>query len=279
METDRRRLLTGLAAGGVLAAALTGGGVAIAATDSAPAAPAAATGAVLAAPGTPGSPASARSVTASAGRHAGAAFRRFARRHPHVVRSAFRSAAAYLGLTPAQLRAQLRDGKSLAQVAAAKGKPVQGLENAILAGAVKAIDAHTGWTAARKAAVTARVKNHLNAVVNATFPYGIGGHKEAPAAGDRRGVAARREVSDVPAGRRAPETCAAPSAGELAEFGQDFLADHLDRRHRVGGHDLDGDDVRADVGDQRAVGVDQALRRRGRPCSWPAPRRGPSRRP
>ena len=31
-------------------------------------------------------------------------------------------------------------------------------------------DAHTGWSAARKAAVTTRVKNHLNAVVNATFP-------------------------------------------------------------------------------------------------------------
>jgi hypothetical protein len=180
METNRRRLLTGLAAGGVLAAALTGGGVAIAATSSAPAA--AATGAVLAATGTPGSPSSA-AVTAPNGRHAGGSFRRFARRHPHVARSAFRSAAGYLGLTPEQLRAQLRDGKSLAQVAAARGKPVPGLENAILAGAVKAIDAHTGWTPARKAAVTARVKSHLNAVVNATFPYGIGGHKAASAVG------------------------------------------------------------------------------------------------
>ena len=35
--------------------------------------------------------------------------------------------------------------------------------------AVKAIDAHAGWTAARKGAVTARLKSHLNAVVNATF--------------------------------------------------------------------------------------------------------------
>jgi FtsP/CotA-like multicopper oxidase with cupredoxin domain len=175
METNRRRLLAGLAAGGVLAAALTGGGVAIATTGSSP--PAAAT--VLTAAGTPGS---AAAVTVPNGQHAGArgaAFRRFARRHPHVVRSAFRSAAAYLGLAPAQLRAQLRDGKSLAQVAAAKGKPVQGLENAILAGAVKAIDAHTGWSAARKAAVTARVKNQLNAVVNATFPYGVGRHGAA----------------------------------------------------------------------------------------------------
>jgi hypothetical protein len=99
-----------------------------------------------------------------------------------VVRSAFRSAAAYLGLTPQQLRAQLRDGKSLAQVAAARGKTVAGLENAILAGAVKAIDAHAGWSAARKAAVTARVKSHLNAIVNATFPYGIGDRKAAHAA-------------------------------------------------------------------------------------------------
>jgi len=177
METNRRRLLAGLAAGGALAAALTGGGVAIAATGSSP--PAAATATVLTGTGTPGS---AAAVTVPNGKHAGArgaAFRRFAWRHPHVVRSAFRSAAAYLGLTPAQLRAQLRDGKSLAQVAAAKGKPVQGLENAILAGAVKAIDAHTGWSAARKAAVTARVKNQLNAVVNATFPYGVGRHGAA----------------------------------------------------------------------------------------------------
>ena len=58
-----------------------------------------------------------------------------------------------------------------------------GLENAILAGAVKAIDAHPGWTATRKAAVTARVKNHLNAIVNATFPYGIGHHRAASAPG------------------------------------------------------------------------------------------------
>lgn len=181
METTRRRLLTGIAAGGVLAAVLAGGGAAvlagggaaIAATGSAGSAPPALTaaGTVLTAAGTPASPAAA-TVTAPNVRHPGArgaAFRRFAWRHPHVVRSAVKSAAAYLGLTPKQLRAQLRDGKSLAQVAAARGKPVAGLENAMLAGAVKAIDAHTGWTAARKAAVTARVKSHLNAVVNATF--------------------------------------------------------------------------------------------------------------
>ena len=173
METTRRRLLTGIAAGGMLAAALTGGGVAIAATGSAGSAPPAT---VLTAAGTPASPAAATVTTPNA-RHPGArgaVFRRFAWRHPHVVRSAFRSAAAYLGLTPKQLRVQLWDGKSLAQVAAARGKQVAGLENAVLAGAVKAIDAHTGWTAARKAAVTARVKSHLNAVVNATLRRACG---------------------------------------------------------------------------------------------------------
>jgi hypothetical protein len=44
---------------------------------------------------------------------------------------AFAAAAKYLGLTDAQLRTQLRSGKSLADVAAARNKPLAGLKSAI----------------------------------------------------------------------------------------------------------------------------------------------------
>lgn len=51
------------------------------------------------------------------------------------------AAASYLGLSPARLRAELRRGKSLAQVAAARGKSVEGLESALLAAVKARVDA------------------------------------------------------------------------------------------------------------------------------------------
>jgi hypothetical protein len=50
------------------------------------------------------------------------------------------SAAAYLGLAEAELRSQLEDGKSLADVAAAQGKTVAGLESALRAAAKEKLD-------------------------------------------------------------------------------------------------------------------------------------------
>ena len=44
-----------------------------------------------------------------------------------------RAAATYIGITPRALVAELRTGKSLAQVATANGKTVAGLKQAILA--------------------------------------------------------------------------------------------------------------------------------------------------
>ncbi len=51
------------------------------------------------------------------------------------------AATAYLGLTPAQLRTQLRSGKTLAQIAKAQGKSTDGLKQAMLADAKQHLDA------------------------------------------------------------------------------------------------------------------------------------------
>jgi hypothetical protein len=50
------------------------------------------------------------------------------------------AAGYYLGLTDAQLRTQLESGKSLAQIAAARNKPVDGLKSAIEAAVKTELD-------------------------------------------------------------------------------------------------------------------------------------------
>jgi hypothetical protein len=154
----KRRIITGLAATGVLAGALAGGGAVLASTGSA-AQPAAVTAAAAAA-----STGSAAAQTAD-----GKGGARFLHRR-HAGRLVLRTAASYLGVTPAQLRTQLRAGKSLATVTAARGKSVSGLESAILTATVKRIDA-SKLTAARKADVISDVKANLNAFVNAKHPF------------------------------------------------------------------------------------------------------------
>lgn len=51
------------------------------------------------------------------------------------------AAADYLGLTEAELRTQLESGKLLAEIAKAEGKPVDGLVDALVAGAKEKLDA------------------------------------------------------------------------------------------------------------------------------------------
>jgi hypothetical protein len=50
------------------------------------------------------------------------------------------SAAAYIGITEAQLRTELENGKSLAQIAKARGKSVDGLIDALVAAAKNKLD-------------------------------------------------------------------------------------------------------------------------------------------
>ncbi len=79
------------------------------------------------------------------------------------------AAATYLGLSNAKLFQQLRSGKSLAQIAAANGKTVAGLEQAMTAPVKKALDAAVaakGITAAREKQILSRYSASLSERIN-----------------------------------------------------------------------------------------------------------------
>ncbi len=57
------------------------------------------------------------------------------RHHEHGPGARLNAAATFLGLTEAELREQLRDGKTLAEIARAEGKTVDGLVDALVAAA------------------------------------------------------------------------------------------------------------------------------------------------
>jgi hypothetical protein len=83
------------------------------------------------------------------------------------------AAVTYLGLTPEELGAQLESGKTLAQVASAQGKSVDGLKAAILAGAKDRLDravAAGELTAAQGQTMLAGLQEHLDDIVNGTGP-------------------------------------------------------------------------------------------------------------
>ena len=80
---------------------------------------------------------------------------------------------AYLGLTQAELRADLQNGQTLAQVATAQGKSVSGLEAAIVADAKTHLDAAVDagkLTAAQEATMLADIGSHVADMVNSTGP-------------------------------------------------------------------------------------------------------------
>jgi hypothetical protein len=79
------------------------------------------------------------------------------------------AAATYLGLTDAQLFRQLASGKSLAQIATAKGKSVSGLEQAMTAAEKKGLDrlvAARALTQAQENQVLKRFSANLSQRVN-----------------------------------------------------------------------------------------------------------------
>ena len=156
MNLNRKRALAGMAATGIVAGALAGGGIALASTGS------------NQAPATTTAAQPASGWCADGLGHMGGM-----RYGQQPVMSA---AASYLGLSQAQLQTQLQSGKSLADVATAQGKTVSGLKDAILAAMTSWINASTRLSAAQKAAMISEVKSHLDEIVNRTHPDGAGMH-------------------------------------------------------------------------------------------------------
>ena len=88
------------------------------------------------------------------------------------------AAARYLGLTEAELRTELRSGKSLAQVAKANDKSVDGLEKTLVAELKAKLDAAVKagrLTQAQAAEIQARMAEHLDDLVAGTGGHGMGG--------------------------------------------------------------------------------------------------------
>jgi hypothetical protein len=147
MKLTKGRVVSGLAAGGlVAAAALAGGGVALASTSAAPA---------------PATSASAAPSWGGYASHFGGMHGMWSGQQPVM-----RGAAGYLGLSQTQLRTQLQSGKSLADIARAQGKPVSGLKATILAAMTSRINADTALTADQKAAMLSHMKSHLDAMMD-----------------------------------------------------------------------------------------------------------------
>jgi hypothetical protein len=87
-------------------------------------------------------------------------------------------AATYLGLTEAELHSQLESGKSLAEIAKAQGKSVDGLKQSLSTEMKKKLDAAVKagrLTQAQADEMQARMAEHLDDLVNGTG-RGPGGH-------------------------------------------------------------------------------------------------------
>jgi hypothetical protein len=90
------------------------------------------------------------------------------------------AAADYLGLTEAQLSEKLFSGQSLADVAKAQGKSVDGLKKAMLAEAKERLDqavANGHITAAERDEMLKRLESALDDIVNRSGPPPLG-HRE-----------------------------------------------------------------------------------------------------
>ncbi len=120
-----------------------------------------------------------------------------------------RTAASYLGLSEDELQTQLRDGRSLADVARAQGKQVDGLIDAIVKATTERLDraVDDGWLGAKaRDEIVRDLRARVTELVNADLP--------GPPAFPGRDGRARRGFRDGKPG------CPAPPDGGRAPRGE-----------------------------------------------------------
>jgi polyhydroxyalkanoate synthesis regulator phasin len=94
----------------------------------------------------------------------------------HAMLGGLDPAATYLGVTEDELRSELESGKSLADVAKAKGKSVDGLVDALVADAKKHLDEEVSegdLTQGQADEILSRLENGIRAMVSAERPTGM----------------------------------------------------------------------------------------------------------
>lgn len=97
------------------------------------------------------------------------------------------AAASYLGVTSAVLQTDLQGGQTLADVATAQGKTVDGLVSALVTAAKSDLDAQVtagNLTAAQETSIEANLTAHITDMVNGVRPAGGPGAQN----GLRRGI-------------------------------------------------------------------------------------------
>jgi outer membrane murein-binding lipoprotein Lpp len=121
-----------------------------------------------------------------------------------VRRGPLKAAASYLGLTEVQLFDQLRSGKSLADVAKAKGKTTAGLEQAMTAELTTRLDravSNGRITKAQEQTILNRFQSRLDEMVNRMPPkFGSRRHLHAIPGGPPPGAPGMFEGPPPPGG-------------------------------------------------------------------------------
>lgn len=106
--------------------------------------------------------------------------------HLHAPGDQLSAAADYLGLSVDELRERLRDGQSLADVAKAEGKSVEGLEQAILDSVKKKLDegvSNGDLTQSQADDIFERIEEHVDDIVSGSVEAWPGRSQRGPPGG------------------------------------------------------------------------------------------------